>query len=69
MTWQEITREQFEAYERVRASGTTNMFAVDYVSALSGLDREEIGAIQRGYKGLMEKFPGVRGMFSKEAPQ
>ena len=52
----EITEEQFEAYEDVRESGVTNMFDVRTVSELSGLDREEIMTIMKGYSELKEKY-------------
>ena len=56
----EITREDFEAYERVRQSGVTNMFATNTVCELSGLSREKVIVILGNYKALMEKFPDVR---------
>ena len=56
----EITREQFEAYEKVRKSGVTNMFAVKVVSSLSGLNEITIHSIMHEYSELMVKFPGVR---------
>lgn len=55
-----ITKEEFEAYEKVRVSGVTNMFAVTTVSELSGLSREKISKIMGNYSELMDKFPGVR---------
>jgi hypothetical protein len=60
MECEEISKEDFEAYERVRESGVTNMFAVNVVSDLSGLDRDKIMAIMKNYGKLMELFPGVR---------
>ena len=56
----EITKEDFEAYESVRSSGVTNMFAVSVVSDISGLSKETIIAIINSYEELMKKFPGVR---------
>ena len=53
----DITREDFEAYERVRRSGVTNMFDVELVEMLTPLDREQILLIMRNYKELSEKFP------------
>lgn len=50
----EITKQEFEAYEAVRASGVTNMFDVPVVEALSGLDRDTIIAIMKQY-GQLEK--------------
>jgi hypothetical protein len=58
--WQTITKQEFQAYEGVRASGVTNMWAVDVVSDLSGLDQETIVAIMDNYSQLNEKFPDVR---------
>ena len=55
-----ITREQFEAYEEVRASGVTNMFSVLTVQELSGLSRPEIIEIMEHYSELMEQYPDVR---------
>jgi len=56
----EITREEFEAYEKVRVSGVTNMFDVPVVESLSGLSREKILSIMKDYHNLMKKYPGVR---------
>lgn len=55
-----ITKEQFEAYECVRASGVTNMWATNVVSDLSGLDRSEVLEIIKTYSDLNKKYPGVR---------
>lgn len=55
----EITKEDFEAYEKVRASGVTNMFDLRNVTALSGLSREKVTAIMQNYGKLMEQYPGV----------
>ena len=53
----EITRKQFVAYEKVRQSGLTNMFAVNTVCDLSGLEREEVKQIMQDYSALKEKYP------------
>ena len=55
-----ITKEDFQHYEAVRASGITNMFDVKTVEQLSGLDREKIMAIMNNYTELMKEFPDVR---------
>jgi len=55
----EITKDEFEAYEEVRSSGVTNMFMVNDVSELSGLERDKIMAIMSGYDELSEKYPEV----------
>ena len=51
-----ITKEQFLAYEDVRVSGVTNMWAVNVVSELSGLEREEILYIMKHYSELKAKY-------------
>jgi hypothetical protein len=56
----EITKEDFEAYEAVRESGVTNMFAVDVVEDLSGLSRQKITAIMGHYSELTKQYPDVR---------
>lgn len=56
----EITKENFKAYEAVRESGVTNMFAVKLVSELSGLTREQILYIMENYDELCKKYPDVR---------
>jgi len=52
----EITKEEFEAYEDVRASGVTNMCMVTTVEELSGLSKEKIMAIMSSYDELNEKY-------------
>lgn len=51
-----ITKKQFRQYELVRASGATNMFDVDAVGALSGLDRPTIISIMQQYRSLLTKW-------------
>jgi len=58
--WTTITKEEFKNYEQVRASGITNMFAVNVVSEYSGLANVTILTIMSHYKDLMVKYPGVR---------
>ena len=55
-----ITKEKFEAYEDVRASGVTNMWAVNTVMAISGLSKEECLDIMKNYGEYAEKYPDVR---------
>ena len=55
-----ITEKMFTAYERVRASGITNMFDLHVVCHHSGLSREEALAIMKNYRALTEKYPNVR---------
>lgn len=57
----EISKEDFEDYERVRSSGATNMFAVSQVVALSNnLTSEKCMAIMGSYEELMKEYPDVR---------
>ena len=53
-------KEKFEAYEKVRESGVTNMFMVNTVCELSGLEREDVAFVMDNYDMLMKKYPGVR---------
>jgi hypothetical protein len=55
-----ITKEQFIAYEKVRQSGVTNMFAIDLVGDLSGLSRKECLEIMKTYSQLDKQWPDVR---------
>jgi hypothetical protein len=54
----EITKKEFEAYEKVRKSGKTNMFNTGMVGSLSGLDISTIRAIMENYNELDKKFGG-----------
>ena len=56
----EITKQEFEAYEEVRAGGLTNMFDVPVVEMISGLDRDKIIAIMKQYGQLEKQYPDVR---------
>ena len=57
----EITKEDFEDYEQVRNSGSTNMFNIKAVVNLSNnLTKDKVIAIIEGYKKLMEEYPDVR---------
>lgn len=55
-----ITKEDFEAYVRVQRSGVTNMWAVDFVSKLSGLTRDKIFYIMDNYRDLSKKFKIIK---------
>lgn len=57
---EEVTREEFEAYEDVRQSGVVNMFMVTTVCDLSGLERAKVMQIMKEYVDLMKKYPDVR---------
>ena len=51
-----ITQEDFDAYENVRQSGVTNMFAVNTVSDYSGLSKDKIVSIMKNYGALHDKY-------------
>jgi len=51
-----ITQDDFQAYEDVRQSGVTNMFAVSTVSDYSGLSKDKIVSIMKNYSALNEKY-------------
>ena len=51
-----ITQEDYQAYEDVRLSGVTNMFAVSTVSDYSGLSKDKIVNIMKNYSALREKY-------------
>tara|TARA_Y100000361_G_scaffold135780_1_gene135942 strand:- start:311 stop:484 length:174 start_codon:yes stop_codon:yes gene_type:complete len=55
----EITQEQFQSYVDVQKSGVTNMFDVRTVSAISGLDRDQITDIMKNYRKYQEDFETV----------
>ena len=55
----EITKEQFQAYERVRQSGVTNMWDTRRVQRLSRLGKDTILEIMKRYKELMKEYPDV----------
>ncbi len=52
----EITKDQFEAYVRVQKSGVTNMFDLNNVKALTGLNKEQCLEIMSNYGELEEKY-------------
>mgnify|MGYP001557777188 FL=1 len=60
VNWELISKQEFQAYEKVRVSGVTNMWDVRLVENLSGLDRDTILAIIKHYSDLDVKYPGVR---------
>ena len=51
-----ITQEDFNAYEKVRESGVTNMFAISVVSDYSGLNKDKIVSIMKNYGALYDKY-------------
>lgn len=68
-SFDKITRAQFEAYERVRESGVTNMWDARVVSMLSGLTKEQILTIIENYEELLKKYPNVREQNPSERPK
>jgi len=52
----EMTKEDFLAYEAVRVSGVTNMWAVNTVMELSGSSKEQCLAIMKDYDVLADKY-------------
>ena len=52
----EITKEQFKRYVSVQMSGVTNMFDVQMVSGLSGLEKQQIMTIMTHYGELKDKY-------------
>lgn len=57
--FEELNKEDFIAYERVRVEGRYNMFDPN-AQLLSGLDNETYISVLKHYSKLMEKWPGVR---------
>ena len=54
-----ITKEEFQAYEKVRLSGVTNMFDTRRVERLSGLDKSQMLKIMADYSELDTLYSGV----------
>ena len=55
-----ISKEEFQAYEQVRASGVTNMWDTEVVANLSGLDHDTILELMKQYSELNARWPEVR---------
>ncbi len=53
-----ITKEDFEAYCEVQASGVTNMLDVRLVSQLSGLGQDQVWHIIENYGELQAEHKG-----------
>ncbi len=51
-----MTQEDYQAYEDVRASGVTNMFALNVVTDYSGLSKDKILSIMKNYSALRQKY-------------
>ena len=55
-----ITRDEYRAYEGVRASGITNMYAVRTVEELTGITSDRQAIIRENYESLMAFYPDTR---------
>ena len=51
-----ITQEDFNAYEDVRQSGVTNMFAIRVVAENSGLKKDKIVSIMKNDSALNDQY-------------
>ena len=51
-----ITKAKFLSYVEVQMSGVTNMWAVDLVGQLSGLNKDECLDIMKNYSEYKSKF-------------
>ena len=56
MRIKDISKEDFKTYLEVQKSGVTNMFNLNAVSVLSGLDRDTIKGIMIHYNKLKEVY-------------
>jgi len=52
----EITKEQFTAYVRVQKSGVTNMFDLNNIKTLTGLNKEQGLEIMSNCDELDKKY-------------
>jgi hypothetical protein len=57
----EITKEEFQAFEDVRAGGGFNMFSLDARES-TGLSKEKYTTIMKNYTELCKKWPDVRNL-------
>ncbi len=62
MELEDITMEDFQAYEEVRQSGVTNMLSPD-VQDLAGISKETHAAIMEHYGELCTKWPAIRELY------
>ncbi len=56
----DVTKDEFEAYEEVRKSGEFNMFDANNASAAAGLSRDRYMAVLKNYTECAKKWPEVR---------
>ncbi len=55
-----VSKEEFQAYEMVRASGETNMLNLKVVCELSGLSAKKALEIMKTYSQIRSQYPEVR---------
>ena len=58
-TLDDLTQEDFQAYEDVRVEGLYNMRSQE-AQMLSGLDRDTYFGVARHYSALMELYPDIK---------
>lgn len=58
MTETKPTKEQFEEYVSIRDSGVTNMFDINFITAISGtgLDKSTCFYIMRNFGALAKEY-------------
>ena len=61
MELEDITMDDFQAYEEVRQSDVTNMLSPD-VQDLADISKEVHGAIIKHYVKLCSKWPALRDL-------
>ena len=54
----EITKDDFNAYLKVRDSGITNMFDIGTVEALTGMNKKQILYIMENFTAINNEFNG-----------
>lgn len=55
----EISEDDFKEYESCRLSGLTNMFNLNNVELITGLDKDKIKVIIKNYTFLLNKYGGL----------
>ena len=51
-----ITKQEFQRYESLRASGITNMFDIETVISFTWLPREKVVYIMKNYSKLFKEL-------------
>ena len=62
----EITEDQFSAFEEVKASGITNMYDIKKITELTEhfLNKKQVLAIHDSYDKLDKKYPWVKETYA-----